>query len=49
MLSMLGMQEFEGCEISGEAAVGVGLILHQVQLALGDIAERYDFVKKKSN
>ena len=24
MLSMLGMKEFEGCEITGEAAVGVG-------------------------
>ena len=46
MLSMLGMKELEGCEIPGEAAVGFGLIFHQVQLALGDIAERYDFVEK---
>jgi len=49
MLSMLGMKELEGCEISGEAAVGFGLIFHQVQLALGDIADRYDFVERKSN
>ena len=49
MLSMLGMKELEGCEISGEAAVGVGLIFHQVQLALGDIADRYDFVEKETN
>ena len=49
MLSMLGMKELEGCEITGEAAVGVGLIFHQVQLALGDIAERYDFVERKSD
>ena len=49
MLSMLGMKELEGCEITGEAAVGVGLIFHQVQLALGDIADRYDFVEKLGN
>jgi len=49
MLSMLGMKEFEGTEITGEAAVGVSLIFHQVALALEDIADRYDFVKKKSN
>ena len=47
MLSMLGMKELEGDEISGEAAVGVGLIFHQVQLALRDIADRYDFVERK--
>ncbi len=40
------MKELEGCEISGEAAVGFGLIFHQVQLPLGDIADRYDFVEK---
>jgi len=49
MLSMLGMKELEGAEITGEAAVGVGLIFHQVQLALGDIADRYDFVEKSDN
>ena len=40
MLSLLGMKELEGCETCGEAAVGFGLIFHQVQLALGDIADR---------
>ncbi len=49
MLSMLEMKEFEGSEITGEAAVGVGLIFHQVVLALGDIADRYDFVEKSNN
>ena len=49
MLSMLGMKELEGCEITGEAAVGVGLIFHQAQLALGDIADGYDFIEKISN
>ena len=48
MLSMLGMKELEGDEITGEAAVGFGLIFHQVQLALGDIADRYDFIEKTS-
>ena len=43
------MKELEGAEITGEAAVGVGLIFHQVQLALGDIADRYDFVEKSDN
>jgi len=46
MLSMLGMKELEGCEISGEAAVGFGLIFHQVALALEDIADRYDFIER---
>ena len=49
MLSMLGVKELEGSEISGEAAVGFGLIFHQVQLALGDIEDRYDFVEKSDN
>jgi hypothetical protein len=43
---MLSMKELEGCEISGEAAVGFGLILHQIQLALEDIEDRYDFIEK---
>ena len=49
MLSMLEIKDLEGCEITGEAAVGVGLIFHQVQLALGDIADRYDFVEKSGS
>ena len=49
MLSMLSMKELEGCEIPGEAAVGFGLIFGQVEKALEDIAERYDFVQKSDN
>ncbi len=49
MLSMLGMKDLEGCEMPGEAAVGFGLIFHQVEMALNDIADRYDFVEKSSN
>ena len=48
MLSMLGTKELSG-EFPEEAAVGFGLIMHQVQLALEDISERYDFVEKKAN
>ena len=43
------MKELEGCEMPGEAAVGFGLIFHQVEMALNDIADRYDFVEKSSN
>ena len=43
------MKNLEGFEVPGEAAVGFGLILHQVQLALKDIEDRYDFVKKSDN
>ena len=48
MLSMLGTKELSG-QFPEEAAVGFGLIMHQVELALDDISERYDFVEKKSN
>ena len=43
------MKELEGCEMSGEASVGFNLIFHQVQLALKDIADRYDFVEKSGS
>jgi len=43
------MKEFEGCEITGEAAVGFGLIMSQITKALNDIEERYDFVEKSGN
>ncbi len=49
MLSMLGVNNLEGSEMPGEAAVGIGLIFHQVQLALEDIEDRYDFVEKSDN
>jgi len=49
MLSMLRTKKLEGDEITGEAAVGVGLIFHQVQLALRDITERYDFVENSGS
>ena len=47
MLRMLGMEKLEGCEMPGEAAVGFGLVLHQVSKALLDLDERYVFVDKK--
>ncbi len=43
------MKDFEGCEITGEAAVGFGLIMSQVAKALDDISERYDFVEKSGD
>ena len=46
MLSMLGVKNLEGFEMPGEAAVGIGLIFHQVQVALQDIEDRYDFVER---
>ena len=49
MLSMLGMKDLEGCEIPGEAAVGVSLMMGQVSMALSDISERYDFVEKSAS
>ena len=49
MLSMLDTHNLEGCGMPGEAAVGFGLILHQIQLALEDIEDRYDFVEKSGN
>ncbi len=49
MLSMLDTHNLEGSGMPGEAAVGFGLILHQIQLALEDIEDRYDFVEKSAN
>ena len=49
MLSMLNIKDLSGCQIPEEAAVGFGLVMHQVQKALDDISERYDFVEKKVN
>ena len=49
MLSMLGMKEHSGEPIDDSAAVGYSLIMRQVETALDDISERYDFVDKKIN
>jgi len=44
---MLSMKELSGEPIDDSAAVGYSLIMHQVETALDDISERYDFVEKK--
>ena len=49
MLSMLSSQNLSESQMSEEAEVGFGLILHQIQLALDDIDKRYDFVEKSAN
>ena len=48
MLSLLNMKDVSG-EAPEEAAVGYGLIIHQVERALDEIGERYDFVEKSNN
>ncbi len=49
MLSMLSSQNLSESQMSEEAEVGFGLILHQIQLALDDIDKRYDIVEKSAN
>ncbi len=49
MLSMLNMKNLSGCERPEEAAVGFGLVMYQVEKALDDIAECYDFVEKSNS
>ncbi len=47
MMRLLGSKELSGCEFSEEAEVGFGLIMHQIELALDDHGERYDFAEKE--
>ncbi len=47
MLSLLGMKDLQG-DFGDAAACGISIVMHQVNLALEDIAERYEFVDKKS-
>jgi hypothetical protein len=46
---MIGMKDIEGVELPGEAAVGCGLILSQVQSSLEELEENYDFTRKFDN
>ena len=49
MLSLLGTKELSGSTFSEEASVGFGLLLFQVEKSLGEIAENYEFKRKKTN
>ncbi len=48
MLSLLGTKELAGT-FREEAAVGFGLLLYQVEKSLNEIAENYEFKRKKTN
>jgi hypothetical protein len=48
-ISLLALKDVSGAQVSDSAACGIFLVVHQVELALDDISERYDFVEKKSN
>ena len=48
MLSLLGTKELAGT-FREEASVGYGLLMYQVEKSLKEIAENYEFKRKKTN